>query len=134
MLATDSSAPLLYVLIGTLVLLLCLLGWHGARVKHDLLAHYQVQIRKIHIVDSFSESGELEREWQVIESLTRRELQVARLAAQGWTSAEIAYELAISKHTVGEHLKHIYKKLKVRSRVELVQALRDLEDEEHSHL
>jgi DNA-binding CsgD family transcriptional regulator len=53
-------------------------------------------------------------------SLSRRERQVARLAAEGRTASEIAEQLFISKRTVESHLAHVYAKLGVRSRLDLV--------------
>jgi DNA-binding CsgD family transcriptional regulator len=48
--------------------------------------------------------------------LTRREVEVARLAAEGRTNREIAADLVLSERTVGTHLDHIYSKLGVSSR------------------
>jgi DNA-binding CsgD family transcriptional regulator len=53
-------------------------------------------------------------------SLSKRERQVARLAAEGRTASEIAEQLSISKRTVESHLAHVYAKLGVRSRLDLV--------------
>ena len=52
--------------------------------------------------------------------LTRRELQVLRLLADGQAQAEIASELVISTKTVGTHIEHILSKLDVRSRAQAV--------------
>ena len=54
-----------------------------------------------------------------VESLTARERQVARLAAQGLTNREIAQELFVSKKTVETHLGSVYRKLDVSSRESL---------------
>jgi DNA-binding CsgD family transcriptional regulator len=53
------------------------------------------------------------------ESLTEAELQVARLAAAGYTNRGIADRLFVSPHTVNTHLRHIFDKLGIRSRVDL---------------
>ena len=53
------------------------------------------------------------------ESLTAAELQVARLAAAGCTNRGIADRLFVSPHTVNTHLRHVFDKLDVRSRVDL---------------
>jgi non-specific serine/threonine protein kinase len=48
--------------------------------------------------------------------LTRREVEVANLAAEGRSNREIAAALVLSERTVGTHLEHIYAKLGVSSR------------------
>ena len=53
------------------------------------------------------------------ESLTGAELQVARLAAAGYTNRGIAERLFVSPHTVNTHLRHVFEKLDIRSRVDL---------------
>jgi DNA-binding NarL/FixJ family response regulator len=52
--------------------------------------------------------------------LTQREAEVLRLVAKGFSYAEIAGGLGMSAHTVTSHIKHIYRKLEVRSRGEAV--------------
>jgi DNA-binding NarL/FixJ family response regulator len=60
-----------------------------------------------------------------VESLTERELDVLRLAAQGKTNRAIGSALEISHRTVQGHLANIYGKLGVNSRTEAVtEALR----------
>jgi DNA-binding CsgD family transcriptional regulator len=53
------------------------------------------------------------------ESLTDAELEVARLAAAGYTNRGIADRLFVSPHTVNTHLRHVFDKLDIRSRVDL---------------
>lgn len=55
-----------------------------------------------------------------VRSLTGRELEVLRLAAQGLTNYDIAQRLYISVRTVEAHLTHAYNKLGVGSRTEAV--------------
>ena len=50
------------------------------------------------------------------ERLTRRELEVLRLLAQGWSDAQIAERLVISARTVNHHVASLYGKLGVTSR------------------
>lgn len=52
-------------------------------------------------------------------ALTARERQVARLAAQGLTSDQIAGQLVISVRTAESHLYHVFRKLGAHSRDEL---------------
>jgi DNA-binding NarL/FixJ family response regulator len=58
-----------------------------------------------------------------IESLTERELQVARLVVDRKTNPEIAAELFLSRKTVETHLSNIFRKLDVSSRVALARAV-----------
>jgi DNA-binding CsgD family transcriptional regulator/tetratricopeptide (TPR) repeat protein len=58
-----------------------------------------------------------------IESLTERELQVARLVVDRKTNPEIAAELFLSKKTVETHLRNIFRKTDVSSRVALARAV-----------
>ncbi|MCQ4765687.1 response regulator transcription factor, partial [Cloacibacillus evryensis] len=51
--------------------------------------------------------------------LSAREREVARLLAEGLTTQEAAERLFITNNTVCTMKKSVYKKLKVRSRVEL---------------
>ena len=52
-------------------------------------------------------------------SLTASELRIAGLLARGRTNKDIAQQLYVSPHTVDAHLKHMYTKLAIHSRVEL---------------
>lgn len=56
-------------------------------------------------------------------ALTVRELQVARIASRGTTSADIATGLGLSVRTVENHLQQAYSKLGVGSRAELAAVL-----------
>ena len=57
------------------------------------------------------------------ESLTGAELAVARLAAAGCTNRGIADRLFVSPHTVNTHLRHVFDKLDIRSRVDLTRVV-----------
>jgi DNA-binding CsgD family transcriptional regulator len=52
-------------------------------------------------------------------AMTGSELAVARLVAQGLTNREVAERLFVSPHTVSGHLRHVFMKLQVNSRVDL---------------
>ena len=52
--------------------------------------------------------------------LSRREIEVARLAAKGYTNAQIAETLFISTETVKSHMNSIFEKLGISSRKELM--------------
>ena len=51
--------------------------------------------------------------------LTRREVEVARLVADGLTNGEIAERLVLARKTVDAHVEHIRNKLGVRSRTQI---------------
>ncbi len=52
--------------------------------------------------------------------LTERELEIVQLVCQGLTNARIAQRLAIGLATVKTHLLHVFEKLGVSTRAELV--------------
>jgi DNA-binding CsgD family transcriptional regulator len=57
------------------------------------------------------------------DELTAQEAQIARLAADGLSNAEIGAELFISYRTVEWHLKKVYAKLDIKSRKQISKAL-----------
>ena len=63
-----------------------------------------------------SANGPAAAQWP---ELTSSELAVVRLVTQGATDREVAERLFISAHTVNSHLRHVFAKLGIRSRVEL---------------
>jgi DNA-binding NarL/FixJ family response regulator len=54
--------------------------------------------------------------------LTKRELEVAQLAAQGYTAREIGAQLHIGERTVETHVANVCSKLGLKAKVELVRA------------
>ena len=58
-----------------------------------------------------------------IQSLTRRELEVLKLVAEGLSNEEIAVSTFISERTVKAHVTNIFSKLKVNNRVKAALAI-----------
>lgn len=57
--------------------------------------------------------------------LSDRESQVLQLVAKGYVNKEIAHQLGISPATVGTHIKNLYRKLAVHSRVQVVRVAQE---------
>jgi DNA-binding CsgD family transcriptional regulator len=83
-------------------------GWDAARVRGRLR---QLGALRRNAIPKRPVTG-----W---EALTSTEASVARLASEGNTNREIAETLFISPHTVNTHLRHIFDKLGVNSRIHL---------------
>ena len=80
----------------------------GARAEHELLATGE-RVRR--------------RRIETREQLTAQEAQVARLARDGLSNAEIGARLFISQHTAAYHLRKVFSKLGITSRNQLRRVL-----------
>lgn len=89
--------------------------WDARRVRARLRA------RGIHRRAQGS-SGRPETGWA---AMTDSELAVARLVAQGLTNRDVAERLFVSPHTVNSHLRQIFAKLQINSRVVLTRLAND---------
>jgi DNA-binding CsgD family transcriptional regulator len=69
--------------------------------------------------------GSTERPASGWAAMTESELAVVRLVADGHTNRATADQLFISPHTVNSHLRHVFAKLDVNSRVELARLAGD---------
>jgi non-specific serine/threonine protein kinase len=56
--------------------------------------------------------------------LTSRERDIAKYVAQGLRNRQVAEQLVIAERTVETHLEHIYFKLAIHSRAQLIHMLR----------
>ncbi|MFC8090067.1 LuxR C-terminal-related transcriptional regulator [Streptomyces sp. NPDC057301] len=62
--------------------------------------------------------------------LTAQQLLVARMAAEGATNREIADRLALSPRTIDHHLRGVFSRLGIRSRIELVRLIAEVDETE----
>ena len=83
-------------------------SWDSARIR--------ARLRRLGVRRGPSRA---ERPKTGLNSLTTTEAAVARLAAAGHTDKQIAEKLYISPHTAHTHLRHIFEKLGINSRVHL---------------
>lgn len=68
-------------------------------------------------VETMTKTEEIsEAQSSPLAALTKRELEVLELIAQGYSNSDIAKILVISEHTVNDYTKKIYKKLDVHNR------------------
>ena len=58
--------------------------------------------------------------------ITKREFSVIELISKGMTNKEISVELNISVNTVNNHVANIFTKAEVRSRIDLLNLIRDI--------
>ena len=71
-----------------------------------------------HFANADDRRGVLVRQLEHEVSLTERETDVLQRVAKGYTLPEIAAQFSLSKHTIADHIKQIYRKLNVSSRAE----------------
>jgi DNA-binding CsgD family transcriptional regulator len=82
--------------------------WDAGRVRSRLRDH---GVRRRLVARERAETG-----WA---AMTDSELAVARRVAQGLTNREVAEQLYVSPHTVSSHLRSIFAKLDINSRIAL---------------
>ncbi|MDH1407291.1 LuxR C-terminal-related transcriptional regulator [Acinetobacter johnsonii] len=96
------------------------LSQHLSRQKQKhtvVLLEYIQQLQKLNQAESSAEaligsSG--------LEALSKREVQILEKLSRGCTDAEISESIFLSINTVKWHLRKIYNKLQIRSRMEAV--------------
>jgi DNA-binding CsgD family transcriptional regulator len=114
--ATDREAAI--DVLGRTLALLTELGatWDARRIRSRLR---ELGVRRRLVTAEPETNG-----WA---AMTASELAVARLVAEGLTNREAAERLFVSPHTVNSHLRHVFSKLGINSRVELARLARDYE-------
>ena len=74
------------------------------------------EIARDQLHDLIKSPGDTLDDNEAIKSLTRREIEILRLVAEGLTNEEIGKKIFISEKTVKTHLTNIFDKLKVNNR------------------
>ena len=107
--AEDLVAAIRSVAVGNIYLQPALARW--------LLEDYQRLVNRT-ISDHIPSAAE-QRDYQALQGLTQREIQVLELVAEGCTNTEIGDQLGISHKTVARHRERITDKLNLHSIAEL---------------
>jgi DNA-binding NarL/FixJ family response regulator len=103
--------------------------WHAARAAKKLEAYAARQARPVVVPTVTLDPPPAEESPPVAAARTGRsgltpaELRIALLVAEGLNNRQIAEQLFISRHTVESHLKQVFAKLEVRSRVALTRVI-----------
>lgn len=90
------------------------------RVVHETQQRLLDGVRSRSIIPSQGHPG--------LERLTDAERGVAEVVAAGYTNREAAAKLFVSPHTVDYHLRHIFRKLDIESRVQLARIVENSQD------
>ena len=112
------------------------LGVRGMVLKEQAPEQLVQCVRKVHAGEQWIEKTAIGNALQtllrreagvreVADVLTPREIELVRMVAHGLRNETIAHRLLISPGTVKVHLHHVYRKLKLSGRVELMLYARD---------
>jgi DNA-binding CsgD family transcriptional regulator len=107
-----------------------LAGYEQAGATRDL-ARVRRRLRRLGVRRrSWAPNGAPGNGW---DSLTETELVISRLVSQGLSNQQVAQQMYVSVHTVASHLRQIFRKLGITSRVELTrQAIEHTSRPEHA--
>jgi DNA-binding CsgD family transcriptional regulator len=117
--AVETTNRLTVILLGVAVLITALVGrFYATGLASVLSGHGHLRPT----IGTWGTHRTLDGNGSVygLRSLTRRELEVARLAAEGYTAAEIGRRLNIGGRTVESHVASAYSKLGINSRMQLI--------------
>jgi DNA-binding NarL/FixJ family response regulator len=118
--AVEATNRMTVILIGVAVFITALIGrLYAAGLASVIYNRHHIRPTIKSWIPPATLDG-MERSSYGLRSLTRRELEVARLAAEGYTAAEIGRRLNIVDRTVESHLANAYSKLGISSRLQLI--------------
>ena len=98
------------------------MGARGYMVKDESGDDLHVAIRTVASGEVFlpKRIKDIYDDMKMRPSLSEREIEIVRLVAKGFSNDELAERLHLSPETIKAHLRHVYEKLGVESRVEAV--------------
>jgi DNA-binding CsgD family transcriptional regulator len=123
---------------GTALLLVRVPGWRELLVRPTFVVLVAVvagllitMVRQEYAIEELTRSPQAESELAAIVNsvaeefrLSEREREIMTLVSQGYTASVVADKLVISPYTVNTHIQHIYGKLGIHKRSELISYLR----------
>lgn len=119
--STNSSVLAVVIVLITLLLLPLLHKYLSSLLKDHVF------LTQLYETPS-AQQAEAIKSFTRLELLTEREVEIAALLIKGRTYKMIAGELYLSENTVKTHIKNIYSKFNIRSKVELIKLLMQGED------
>ncbi len=120
---SNTSKLIIISIIGVSVITILLVLIYLLRKNNDLtlenknseIKHYVLQIKKLKTqVDSKVNNGNQIKSF----NLSKRETEVLEYITLGLSNDEIAEKMFVSKNTIKTHIKNIYSKLEVKSRIQ----------------
>jgi DNA-binding NarL/FixJ family response regulator len=94
--------------------------------RQEILVRYRARSRQLeksaarhHYVETAAEEASSRQRWAELD-LTKRELEVLRLIADGEPNRDIARRLSVGEETVKSHMRNILARLQARSRAHAV--------------
>jgi two-component system nitrate/nitrite response regulator NarL len=102
----------------------------GVVFKHSELKHLIRCLREVHagrrwLDSSLSLPKDMLRDGRELNTLTPRQIEVARAAVSGLSNKELAQRLGVSEGTIKNHLHAIYERLQLDGRLALLLHLRE---------
>ncbi|XWN52795.1 helix-turn-helix transcriptional regulator [Anoxybacillus flavithermus] len=89
---------------------------HPYHPDNHMYAECLIEILTLIIQKKYSE----QQLAQEVEQLSERERQIFFLLLKGYSNQEIADELVLSKHTIKNHINHVFQKMDVKRRSQLI--------------
>ncbi|NNP71416.1 DNA-binding response regulator [Acinetobacter defluvii] len=83
-------------------------------------------LKKLHLDQIATQESDQIKKSEKMEILSKREQEILVLVSQGLSNKEIAEQLNLSRYTIESHVKHIYRKLSVSTRIMAVDIARSL--------